>query len=966
MTPREPAWQQALRSVYMAPRQEAGLDWPAGRVIFYLLSVQRSAGSGHLVVMLRTRDRRVSGSGWCQPKPLRIEPRAVGLLPDPDDRDILSALSGAVAEAYWSGTGRVFDAYRLESAHQSRSLLPRMVRTGRCVLADSHSRRESELIVRMDPLDAPWRFACELVEVHEGYALRGGLRRGGETRALRDALLCLADGWVLWGDGVLAPFEAQGGCAWIEALKEGQGVVVPRGEVDDFLAALVQRPDLPPLHAPPALGLRWQTVTPTPRLCLRWPRSERIHRRSLLGELTFLYGEVPVNPFQPSSARGLFDSANRIAIRRDDEAERARQAELTQAGFRLTPYTEDPRAPFEIAADRLPRAIVTLAAAGWRIERDGQVIRPMGRYSLAVSSGMDWFEVRGRIDFDGATAEMPALLEAARTQTRLVTLSDGSTGLLDEAILKRLAPLLSMGEVSDDAVRFTRTQASLLDALLAAEPDASCDETFQQARDALRGFTAIEPVDPPATFQGELRPYQRDGLGWLRFLQRFGFGGCLADDMGLGKTVQVLALLEDRRQRRAAGDGDIGPSLVVVPRSLVFNWKQEALRFTPHLRIIDHTGIQRVRNTAAFSGYDVALTTYGTLRADIAHFKDFVFDYIILDEAQAIKNVGAQTTKAARLLKGRHRLALSGTPVQNHLGELWSLFDVLNPGLLGTSAAFRTVGVGSREADEASRALLARVLRPFILRRTKAQVARDLPERTEETIYCEMEKKQAADYRALKEYYRNTLLTLVKNRGMNRSKIQVLEALLRLRQAACHPALIDPDRGRESSAKLAVLMEQLDEVLDGGHKALVFSQFTSFLAIVRRRLESRGWRYEYLDGQTTDRQAPVERFQNDPDSRLFLVSLKAGGLGLNLTAAEYVFLLDPWWNPAIEAQAVDRAHRIGQTRRVFAYRLIAKDTVEEKVLALQETKRKLADSIIGEDNSLIRDLTRDDLALLLS
>jgi SNF2 family DNA or RNA helicase len=342
------------------------------------------------------------------------------------------------------------------------------------------------------------------------------------------------------------------------------------------------------------------------------------------------------------------------------------------------------------------------------------------------------------------------------------------------------------------------------------------------------------------------------------------------------------------------------------------------------------------------------------------------FDYVVLDEAQAVKNADTESAKAVRLLRGRHRLALSGTPVENHLGELWSLFEFLNPGMLGAASVFKPAGGAMRNPDEETRGLLAHALRPFILRRTKAQVARELPSKTEQTVYCEMEPAQRKLYNELRQHYRDRLLQRIETEGLAKSKIQVLEALLRLRQAACHPGLIDPKRQAERSAKLDVLLEQLREVIDEGHKALVFSQFTSLLMIVRNRLDAGRVAYEYLDGATRDRQARVEHFQNDADCRLFLISLKAGGLGLNLTAAEYVFLLDPWWNPAVEAQAVDRAHRIGQTRQVFAYRLIARDTVEEKVLELQKTKRDLAAAIISADNGLIRDLRREDLELLLS
>ncbi len=430
--------------------------------------------------------------------------------------------------------------------------------------------------------------------------------------------------------------------------------------------------------------------------------------------------------------------------------------------------------------------------------------------------------------------------------------------------------------------------------------------------------------------------------------------------MGLGKTVQVLALLASRRGVATR------PSLVVVPTSLVFNWKQEAARFTPALRVLDHTDVGRGRPGKHFREHDVILTTYGTLRRDIMGLASTEFDYVILDEGQAVKNAGTSTAKAVRLLRGAHRLALSGTPVENHLGELWSLFEFLNPGMLGAAPALRLGGVEGRAPSVEMRALLARALRPFILRRIKEQVVRELPPKHEDTLYCELERPQREAYDELRDHYRRTLLGRVEREGFNRTMFLVLEALLRLRHAACHLGLIDRSRRNEPSAKLDVLLPRLTEVIEEGHKALVFSQFTTLLGIVRDRLDRSGVAYEYLDGRTRDRAARVRRFEEDPDCRLFLVSLKAGGLGLNLAAADYVFLLDPWWNPAAEAQAIDRAHRIGQTRPVFAYRLISHDTVEEKVLALQQTKRELANAIITADNGLVRALSREDLEVLLS
>jgi len=407
----------------------------------------------------------------------------------------------------------------------------------------------------------------------------------------------------------------------------------------------------------------------------------------------------------------------------------------------------------------------------------------------------------------------------------------------------------------------------------------------------------------------------------------------------------------------------------VVPKSLVWNWEQEAARFAPKLRLLAHVGAERAANATALrsrlAGVHLLVTTYGVLRKDAALLREIEADYVILDEAQAIKNADSESAKAARLLRGDHRLALSGTPIENHLGELWSLIEFLNPGMLGASRAF-AAAAGMKRLEPETAASLARALRPFILRRTKEEVAPELPRKHEETILCEMEPEQRRLYDELRAHYRGSLLGKIAKDGLGKSKIQVLEALLRLRQVACHPALVDKQRTGSGSGKMDVLLARLEEVRREGHKALVFSQFTSFLALVRGRLDAANVPYEYLDGDTQDRQARVARFQGDEACPLFLLSLKAGGVGLNLTAADYVFILDPWWNPAVEAQAVDRAHRIGQSKRVFVYRLLCRDSVEQKVAALQETKRDLAASIIAGDGSVMQKLDRDTLEWLLA
>jgi SNF2 family DNA or RNA helicase len=629
----------------------------------------------------------------------------------------------------------------------------------------------------------------------------------------------------------------------------------------------------------------------------------------------------------------------------------------------LRPVSSGQGHELELDPAELPRVAEPLLTEGWEVEVHGTSLRPSSPPSFKVESGVDWFELQGSVDFEGETIDMAKALAAVSRGERIIELQDGSQGLLPKAWVDACDSLTQLAhDATDDGLRFLPSQALLVDALLTTMPPAKVDRPFAELRRKLQSLDRIKPKKELASFQGTLRGYQRQGLGWLDFLREFGLGGVLADDMGLGKTVQVLALILAYRTPKKTTKL---PFLVVAPRSLVYNWIDEAHRFTPKLSVVEYTGPDREVLRDKLDDYDLVLTTYGTLRRDVGFLAKVEFDTVILDEAQAIKNRDSQSAKAARLLVARHRLALTGTPIENHLGELGSILEFLNPGLLGRLPAWEALATG-RTPSKKELKLISDGMRPFILRRTKAQVLPDLPPKTELTLHCNLRDRQRELYDQLRAHYRTSLLERVESQGLSGSTFQVLEALLRLRQVACHPGLVDTDWEQEGSAKLETLFNHVSEVLDEGHKVIVFSQFTRLLAYVRQELDRRETAYAYLDGQTRKRGEVVERFQTDPGCNLFLISLKAGGTGLNLTAAGYVFLLDPWWNPAVEAQAIDRAHRIGQTQPVFAYRLIARDTVEEKILDLQRSKRELADAILEGDGKLISDLTADDLRMLLS
>jgi len=935
------------------------------RRVVYVVDPRESDPRGDLHLALFTQARLKSGA-WGVRRPLDLNETDIGSLEDPLDRLVLGAL-----ERGDTGVAILEDESVRELAlneAQRELLLERLCRSRRLFLA-STAREEHEPL----GLDegAPWTPALrwQRDDAAREARIAGAWVRGDERMELDEPALVLADGWI-FARGQLGRCDARGAFDLLLELRGAGPVSVPLEQEAELQASLFEIPGNAVIEgvAPRVV----EGLAPRPNLRVTAPREAGE------GELdcfvSFDYQGVQVACHDPRGLVKRFDGQAQLGqaftssalpelVRRDFAAEAARLEQFLAAGGlpeRFDAHARDGT----VDARTLPLLVSELLRAGWTIDAQGKRYRTAGAMSLSVKSGIDWFDLEGGLDFEGQTASIPALLAAARKGANVVQLGDGSVGLLPEDWLERWGLLDVAGDAKGERVRFKKSQGWLLDALLIERGTVDVDAGFEAWRARLASFRGVEARAEPRTFQGELRPYQREGLGWFEFLRQLGFGGCLADDMGLGKTVQVLAMLEERRRSEKPDR----PSLVVAPKSLTFNWLAESRRFTPELAVLDYTGIERSRLTKKVLEHDLVITTFGTLRQDAAFFKDVEFDYVILDEAQAIKNPQSQVAKAARLLRAEHRLVLTGTPVENHLGELWSLFEFLNPGMLGRSTVFREVFAGraTLAPDEERRKLLARALRPFFLRRTKEQVLRELPEKSEQIVWCELDARERKEYDELATHFRATLLGAAGESLSGETRFHALEALLRLRQAACHPGLIDKARVGSESAKLEVLVPLLEEIVESEHKALVFSQFTSLLAIVRARLDALGIGYAYLDGSTRDREAQVRQFQDDPNCKLFLVSLKAGGFGLNLTAADYVFLLDPWWNPASEAQAIDRAHRIGQTRNVMAYRLIARDTVEERVLELQSKKRDLAQAILTEDNAMLRDLTRDDLARLLS
>ena len=958
---REP-WQRLLdgvrtRASWQEPSHPA--RYAAGEIV-YILDRELIAVDMVPTVQVHSRARKKNGE-WGKPQPAPLGASDVAQLPDAADREVLLILIGGFDPLqggnYVSASARA--SFRLAGPLLER-VLPMIVQTGRAYL------RQGPRSWPLEPLawdgGPPWAFRLEVSlagedEIH----VDGVLERDGREIAVTAPELLLGRAFAVHR-GTVARLDDRGAFAWLMEIRQTGPTIMPRSAAPALVEAMATT-NIEPSRLPDPL--RYEVVVTVPRPRIRMARSARPQGHGTRDELeAFVEFDYEGTRLPAASESSGYDAERRRMIRRDTRTEQAALQRLQQFGFHRPWYGDSRPGALSIAVERFPDAVRTLVDEGWHVEAEGRVFRAARALDMQVRSGIDWFELHGQVDFgEGRSASVADLLAALKRGDATVLLDDGTRGLVPEEWLRRYARIAAFGEARGDHVRYAPAQTALLDALLETQPAVRVDAAFARARAELARFSGIQPLDPPATFHGRLRDYQREALGWFEFLRRFGFGGCLADDMGLGKTVMVLALLDARRQ--VTETGRPRTSVAVVPRSLVFNWLDEAARFAPDLKILDYTG--DARSTDALEQYDLLLTTYGTLRRDVARLVDHEFDYVILDEAQAIKNASTASAKAARLLRGRHRLALSGTPVENHLGEVWSLFEFLNPGFLGPAAAFgRAVAPRGERADRLDAAVMSRALRPFILRRTKEQVAPELPDKVEQTIHCELEGPQRRFYDELRAHYRQRLLAAVATKGMNRSKIQVLEGLLRLRQAASHAGLVDEDRSGEGSAKFDILLSRLREIVDEGHKALVFSQFTSLLALLRPYLDDSGLVYEYLDGRTKDRSARVARFESDPQCQVFLISLKAGGVGLNLTAADYVFLLDPWWNPAVEAQAIDRTHRIGQSRHVFAYRLIARDTIEEKIAELQQSKRTLADAIFSEDAGLMKTLQPEDLEWLLS
>lgn len=583
------------------------------------------------------------------------------------------------------------------------------------------------------------------------------------------------------------------------------------------------------------------------------------------------------------------------------------------------------------------------------------------KINIQITSGLDWFNAKLKVSFGQKDASLKQLHRAIRNKSKFIQLDDGSLGMLPEEWIDRISAYFQAGEIDEDLLKIPKISFTEVSSLF--EKEVISDEVKEEITSyssRLYSGESIPEIPVPSTLHAELRDYQHEGLNWLNFLDGFNFGGCLADDMGLGKTVQIIAFILSQREKRGHTT-----NLIVVPTSLLFNWQEEISKFAPSIKVWLHYGAERQKSTTHMSDYEVILTSYGMLLSDIKFLKTFQFNYVFLDESQTIKNPNSERYKSARLLQSRNRIVLTGTPIENNTFDLYSQLSFACPGLLGSKQYFKDIyAIPIDKFEFSKRAMeLQQKIKPFILRRTKKQVAKELPEKTETVIYCEMNAEQRKIYDAYEKELREFIAANDED-DLNKNSMHVLTGLTRLRQICNSPILLKEGYSGEHAVKIEILMEQiLGKSKD--HKILVFSQFVGMLDLIKTELERRKISFEYLTGQTKDRGQKVHNFQNNEDIRVFLISLKAGGVGLNLTQADYIYLVDPWWNPAAENQAIDRSYRIGQTKNVIAVRMICSNTVEEKILSLQKKKNQLAQHLLKTDGAKFQGFSKQDLLEIL-
>jgi len=930
--------------------------------LLYLLNMAADY-SGSFLTVTTVKARRLQSGGYGKPARYTAGAAASARFLRPRDLDILSLLEGS--------------RHRGGGSHELRSpigarVLEAMLETGRC----HWESKDEPALLRGKPLQSP--LAWEL-EVDGTQSVRALSAPEGTL------LLPLAPPWYLeLESGLCGPVVTGLPDTLAEALAAAPPVALEQAEsLARAMEGSFPDQDLPaPLE--PNTSQR-DDVEPVPCLRLRSEKDEVYYPGEAepwdhYAELYFDYDGLQVHPMDEEPLLVHRNGDELELVLRHADAEIAYFEQLVDLGFEpheLLP--DDDHLPLTLFAedegwlDFVLLQLPELREEGWHIEIDPsfrfQLVEPQGWYgTLEEDPGGDWLDLELGVELEGehinllpilaeflrtikSAAELQALRELPPDHPMLCPLEGGRVLRLPLARAQQIFEVLT--ELNDPKtldhegrLRLHRHQGLLLADLARDGLQWEGGKQLLEEGRRLRALERIPQVEPPTTLDGQLRPYQQEGLSWLQFLREYNLGGILADDMGLGKTIQVLAHL---LVEQAAGRAD-RPSLVVAPTSLMPNWRRESERFAPGLRVLTLHGPQRRKLFDAIPEHDLVLTTYPLLPRDAEALLGHEYHLLILDEAQHIKNPRAKAAETACRLPARHRICLTGTPLENHLGELWSQFHFLMPGFLGERQRFRKLFRTpiEKHADPARSEQLRRRIAPFLLRREKSKVAAELPPKTEIVNEVELSGPQRDLYESIRATLHEKVQREIDKKGIERSQILILDALLKLRQVCCDPRLLKLEAARKvtRSAKLELLDEMLPGMIEEGRRILLFSQFTGMLALIEEQLKGNGIDYVKLTGRTRNRAAPIDRFQAG-EVPLFLISLKAGGTGLNLTAADTVIHYDPWWNPAVERQATDRAHRIGQEKPVFVYKLLSRGTVEERIAALQARKQELADALFG-------------------
>lgn len=907
--------------------------------LFFILppNFDQAAARGKVMLVIEAK----WGGGRC---PLNALPKGRPFAFSPQDNAILDAMEK------WT-EGETPAVLQLETKDFA-TLLPALVGHPNITLGKSN-----EVTVMNQPFALP---------------LRATLEANGEimvTLKGRTAALAMVGDWV-WQNATLQPLSLP--LAMKDILRGP--VRVPRMQVPAFLS------QWPQLQAAGEVDANFKledfTLKPqAPRFLLE-----------LKGGLAQLTARVQCSYGSRIMTLGVTDTDEAVWLpdpeavtrysTRDVSAERAALARLQRQGFSAPDASGKMQLLGQNAVLNFLAREFTKLQREWTVTLDEQLenrtLRNIERVEpqfQITPSGVQWFDLGVVFATSGgetfSAAEIQRLILSGQSHTRS---RSGKTVVIDTGAVEELQEVLldCAPEQHAQGYRIKATQAGFLDATLRQHANWKVQApTAWRERATRQGGEAKLECPPLGNLESVLRPYQKQGVAWLQFLRENGFGGILADEMGLGKTLQTLAFLRVVREKEPGA----APMLIVCPTSLVFNWLAEAKKFTPELKVLALHGPERHAAFAQINESDIVITSYALARRDADRYREFEFDTVVLDEAQHIKNRQTQNAQAVKAVKSKHRLVLTGTPLENSVLDLWSIFDFLMPGYLGTAKDFREryeLPI-AKARDASAQQRLARRLRPFLLRRLKKDVAADLPARIEQVSFAELTPEQRGVYQQVIEASRKEVLEAVGAQGLAKSRIVVLTALLRLRQVCCDLRLLNLDNidPATASGKLEMFAELLEEAIDGGHRVLVFSQFVKMLALLKEKLAAEGMEFCYLDGSTTNRGAVVERFQNSTIP-VFLISLKAGGVGLNLTGADTVIHFDPWWNPAVEDQATDRAHRIGQSKVVTSYKLITRDTVEEKILLLQNRKREIIRSTISGDEEFAETLNWEEIQELLA